>query len=144
MAAPRRSPLLETMWKIHKWLWRISNGRLLNRAVGMPVLELVTTGRRSGEPRSVLLTYLDTPEGWAVIGSNAGDDRAPAWWRNLEAKPDATVRIAGIDHAVRARAADGAERTDLWDRAVAAHPGYADYARYTDRTIPVVVLERTG
>ena len=91
MAPPRPGPLLSFQWKLHKLVWRVSGGRLGTKVVGLPVLELVTTGRKSGEPRSVLLNYLDAAAGYAVIASNAGDDRPPLWWLNLQANPEALV-----------------------------------------------------
>lgn len=144
MRAPRRGFAVTMFWKGHKWLWNISNGRLLNRLVGLPVLELVTMGRRSGKPRSVLLSYLDVDNGYVVIASNSGDDRPPLWWLNLEANPQATVTTSGAEAAVVARRTEGDERAGLWARAVAANPGYADYESYTSRIIPVVALELTG
>jgi deazaflavin-dependent oxidoreductase (nitroreductase family) len=141
MRAPRRGPLIEFAWKAHKLVWRISGGRIGTKAVGLPVLELTTTGRRSGEARSVLLSYLDLDGGFAVIASNAGDDRPPAWWLNLQTDPRARVTAARRSHDVVARRAEGSEREVLWERAVAANPGFADYATYTERPIPVVVLE---
>lgn len=140
VAAPRRGPLLELAWKLHKLVYRLSGGRLGTRAVGLPVLELTTTGRRSGRPRSVLLNYLDHPDGYVVVASNAGDDRHPAWWLNLEAHPAAKVSRAGTASPVRAEALAGDERDEYWRRAVSANPGYADYESYTDRHIPVVLL----
>lgn len=88
-----------------------------------------------------MLTYLDDPRGFIVIASNAGDRGDPAWWRNLEATPDADVRIRRRRYAVRARRLEGDEREQAWRRAVAAFDGYARYAANTSRTIPVAVLD---
>ena len=123
-------------------VWRVSGGRVISRVVGMPILELATIGGKSGEERLVLLNYFEYEGGFVVIASNAGDDRVPAWWLNLASNPDATVTIGGEPVPVRAREANGEERDSLWDHATRANPGYADYATYTDRPIPVVVLER--
>ncbi len=107
----------------------------------MPVLLLTTTGRRTGRPREVGLTYLVHGSAYVVIGSRGGAPTHPDWFLNLRSDPDATVRIGGRTTAVLAREASGDERRLLWDRAVRAYPGYADYRRRTQRTIPVVVLE---
>ena len=128
MACPQNS--VAHQWRAHR-----------RRAVGMPVLELITTGRNSGEPRSVLLTYLDQNDGFVVIASNAGHATDPAWWLNLEASPEATVRIRGRSVAIVAREAEGAEREALWQRAVAINADYAEYALAAGRSIPVVVLD---
>lgn len=141
MAAPKRGPVLTFFWKLHKFVWRVSGGRIGARVVGLPVLELVTVGRKSGRERSVLLSYLDHDAGYAVIASNAGDDRQPGWWHNLQAHPRATVTVGGAHVEVTAREATGDERAGLWSRAVTANPGYADYAARTERPIPIVVLE---
>jgi deazaflavin-dependent oxidoreductase (nitroreductase family) len=130
------------LWRSHHFWWRVSGGRLGTKMAGMPVIELVTTGRRSGERRSVLLSCMDHPEGYVVVASNAGADAHPAWWLNLEASPEATVRRAGSEEAVRARELEGAERDELWSAFVAAYRGYEGYAGATDREIPVVLLER--
>lgn len=140
MALPR-GPIMDVVWKIHKALWRASGGRLGSNTGGMPVLELTTMGRKSGEPRSVLLHYLEDGDSYLVLGSNVGRDAPPAWSLNLEANPRATVSTADREQAVIARKAEGAERDDLWRKAVADKGDYGVYATRTDRTIPVFVLE---
>lgn len=107
----------------------------------MPVLLLTTTGRRTGRPHRVGLTYLPHGSGFAVVGSNGGAPNHPDWILNLKAYPQATVQIGAARAAVRAREAAGQERDDLWRRTVAAYPGYAAYRQRTRRTIPIVVLE---
>lgn len=143
MKLPQSRALLQGMWRVHKLVWRISGGRLLTRVVGMPVLELVTTGRRSGLERSVLLNYFEIADGFVVIASNAGDDAVPAWWLNLQAAPEGRVLAGRREYPVRAREATGAEREALWNGAVEANPGYENIRGATNRRIPVVVLETT-
>ena len=129
------------LWRAHKAVWRASGGRLMNRMAGMPVLELTTIGRVSGEPRSVLLTYVEAGDGYAVIASNAGHPSPPQWYLNLQADPAGRVRVGGRKVTVTARQAAGPERDALWSLAVEAHPGYEGYAAAAGRVIPVVVLE---
>lgn len=107
----------------------------------MPVLLLTTTGRRTGRPHRVGLTYLPLGSGVAVVGSNGGAPKHPDWILNLRAHPQATVQIGGARVVLQAREATGKERDDLWERAVAAYPRYAAYRRRTGRRIPVVILE---
>ena len=109
---------------------------------GLPILELTTTGRISGQPRSVMLAYVPDPDGFVVIASNAGAEHDPAWWRNLQASPDALVREGRSTHAVRMRQLDGDEREQAWRSAVAAFRGYAKYQTGTSRPIPVALLEK--
>ena len=64
---------------MHRWLYRLSVGRIGTRVNGFEILMLTTRGRRSGEPRKVALQSLEHGDGWAVIGSYAGEGRHPAW-----------------------------------------------------------------
>ena len=134
--------VMQGMWRLHRFWYRVSGGRVGGRVAGLPVLQLTTRGRTSGKARSVLLTYLDDPRGFIVIASNAGDRRDPAWWGNLQADPAASVRIGRQGFAVRMRQLEGDERERAWQRAVAAFDGYATYAANATRTIPVAVLDR--
>jgi F420H(2)-dependent quinone reductase len=131
--------VMRLQWRSHKLIWRLSGGRLGNRVVGMPVLELVTTGHRSGRQRSILITYLDEPEGPVVFGTNAGLDRDPAWVTNLRAHDAVRIRVAGEWTDRRAvEPSDQGERQRLWNAAVAANPGYADYLATLTRSVPIV------
>lgn len=106
----------------------------------MPILELVTTGNKSGKPRSILISYVDTPTGPALAGTNVGSDSDPAWIRNLRAQPRARVRKAGEWSEVRARFLEGSEWEQVWSH-FTRHSGYAGYREMTHRSIPIVVLE---
>ena len=139
--APNRA-LYRVGWRIHKAVWNFTGGRLGAKSVGMPVLELVTTGRQSGEDRHVLLTHVPHPDGWVVIGSNLGSNKPPAWWLNLQADPAARVRLAGSWHDARAEALDGVARDEYWSKAVAMNAGYNAYVQLTDRPIPVILLRK--
>ena len=143
MAAVRLSPGLKLGWWIHRGLYRLSGGRIGRRINGFEVLLLTTTGRKTGERRRVALQSLEHGDGWAVIGSYAGEDRHPAWWLNLTAEPMADVQIGQLHARVRAREADGDEREALWRQFVEVDDSYAEYEQRTTRRLPVVVLERT-
>lgn len=140
MDRPPARWFMRLQWGTHRLVWNLSRGRLGGRAIGMPVLELVTTGHRSGQPRSILITYIDTPSGPALAGTNAGASIDPAWVRNLRANPRARVRQKGRWHDVEARFVEGAEWQEIWD-GFRRHSGYADYERILQRPIPLVVLE---
>jgi deazaflavin-dependent oxidoreductase (nitroreductase family) len=138
----RSRSVLRSFWKLHRFWWRVSGGRIGARVGGLPVLELIATGHRSGEHRSVLLTYLEDPRGFVVIASNAGSDRPPAWWQNLQADPNAVVRRAGRRFDVTARELEGQQREGPWAAAVRENPEYESYRTATSRPIPVILLER--
>lgn len=121
-------------------VYRMSGGRA-NRVGKANILLLTTTGRRSGRPHTVPLVYVEDDGCYAVTASNAGQDHDPAWYRNLQANPDAVVEIGPRSMPVTARLANDAERAVLWPRFVEVFWGYATYARRTSRNIPVVLLE---
>ena len=141
MPAVKRTKFIEMIWRLHRFAYRVSGGRLGAALTGMPVLLLTTTGRRSGKPRSVTLTYFKDGDRLVVVGSNAGEDRHPAWWLNLREQPEATVQIGGTISQVRAIEAVGAERARLWAELTQRDPAYDEYRLRTDRRIPVVVLQ---
>lgn len=124
---------------VHRMLYRASGG-LLGATAGGPVLLLTTAGRKSGRSRTVPLLYLEDDANLVVVASNAGDDRHPAWWLNLEANHVATIRIKRKVIRVCAREATEVERTRLWPRFVRMYSGYENYRCRTRRRIPIVIL----
>ena len=144
MAAVRLSPALKLSWFVHRWLYRLSGGRIGRRINGFEVLLLTTRGRRSGELRRVALQSLEHGEGWVVVASYAGEDRHPSWWLNLQAESMAEVQVRSRRARVRAREATGEERQELWERFVAIDDAFEEYTRRTTRVMPVVVLDRVG
>jgi deazaflavin-dependent oxidoreductase (nitroreductase family) len=122
-------------------LYRLSGGRLLGKVGRAPVILLTTTGRKSGRRRTAPVVYLADGERMIVIGSNAGNERAPAWSLNLKADPAAEVELGRRRLRVRARVAEGEERADLWRRCNEQYAGFDDYRARTDRDIAVFVLE---
>jgi deazaflavin-dependent oxidoreductase (nitroreductase family) len=134
--------VLKLVTGLHKTVFKLSNGRVANRGSGMPVLMLTTTGRKSGRPRTTMLTSPLREDGRIVlVGSNGGDDRDPAWVGNLRADPRVQVTMEGRTVPMTAHVADPAEKAELWPRIVADHANYAGYQAKTERDIPVVVLE---
>jgi deazaflavin-dependent oxidoreductase (nitroreductase family) len=127
---------------LHKAVFRASNGRLANRGFGMPVVELATTGRKSGKRRTTMLTSpVQDGESVVLVASWGGDDRHPTWFLNLRDKPEVELTMGGRTRPMRARVATSNEKTELWPRVVEAYKGYAGYQKRTDRDIPLVILE---
>ena len=108
----------------------------------MPVLELTTTGRKSGQKRSVMLTSpIQEGDAIVVVASRGGDDVHPAWFLNLQADPDVDVSFKGAPaEPMTARVATAEERERLWPQVTADYKNYADYQKKTDREIPLVLL----
>jgi len=133
--------LFKAVNAVHRPLYRLTRGKIGGRGLGMPVLVLTTTGRKSGAKRSVMLTSpLQLDESFVLVASRGGDPRNPDWLHNLEADPAVEVEIDGRTRPMRARVADAAERAELWPRIVADHANYGSYQAKTEREIPVVVL----
>ena len=144
MPAVRLSLRLRVMWKVHRFLLRASQGRFASRLGNLKVLLLETTGNKSGQPRSVGLSYLEQDGRYFVVASYAGEDRDPAWAKNLRAKPKAAVTIAGRSLPVVARQLDGELRAAMFARFVEADAAYAEYVERTSREIPVFELRPEG
>jgi deazaflavin-dependent oxidoreductase (nitroreductase family) len=141
VAALKKNKFVELFWQVHPWLYKLSGGRIGGRVVGMPVLLLTTTGRKSGRPRERALTYVPAGSAFAVIASYLGEPRHPDWYLNLIARPEAVVRVGAAERRVRAREAQGEERERLWREAVRMNGDYEEYRARTSRRIPVMVLE---
>ena len=144
MPAVRLAPMLRVMWKLHRFVLRVSGGRVGSRMGSMKVLLLETTGHTSGLPRTVGLSYLEQNGRYFVVGSYAGEDRDPAWAKNLHAQPKATVTVAGRSLPVIARRLEGEERAAMYARFVEADASYGEYVQRTSREIPVFELRPEG
>lgn len=134
---------LKSMNAVHRLILKVSGGRLGWNAGGMPVLELTTVGRRSGEKRSVMLTApLQEDDRLVIVASRGGDDRHPAWFLNLRDEPRVEVaRNGGAATVMHARIATTDERTRMWPQITAKYANYAGYQKRTSREIPLVLLE---
>jgi deazaflavin-dependent oxidoreductase (nitroreductase family) len=151
MSAPPKLPpawFKHAFWRCHRGLYRLSGGRFLWTPAskrGWGALHLTTVGRKSGRPRTVILGYLEDGPNPFVLAMNGWDEGHPAWWLNLEANPDALVRLPHTtERPVRARVATGDERERLWQRWLAIEPETDAYARSRAVETPVVVFEPRG
>jgi deazaflavin-dependent oxidoreductase (nitroreductase family) len=110
---------------------------------GTHVLILTTTGRKSGEERMAPLIYGMAGESDPmIVASKGGAPEHPAWYRNLQEKPDVEVQVRDDKFAARARDATPEERPELWKQMAEIWPSYDEYQQKTDREIPIVILER--
>jgi F420H(2)-dependent quinone reductase len=128
-------------------LFKATNGRIGGRIpfTKVRILILHHVGRKSGKPRESPLNYVEHGDTIAVIASKGGIDKHPAWFHNVTAADTVEVDLPGGEHRrVRPRVAQGTERDEWWQRAVDVYSPYADYQSYTDRQIPVVLLEPAG
>lgn len=128
--------------RFHRGVLALSRGRIGWKLGSMPVVELHTSGRATGERRSVMLTApLHDGDRYVLVASRGGYPRHPQWYLNLVEDPDVEMTVRGWTVPMRAHTATARERADLWPSIVAAYPGYARYQQKTTREIPVVICE---
>lgn len=134
---------LKTMNTVHRTLRTLTFGVIGNDVLGMPVVELVTTGRKSGQERAVMLTSpLQEGDTIVVVASRGGDNHHPAWYHNLVAKPEVEVAYkSGPRRPMLATVATPEERARMWPQITAKYRNYASYQRRTEREIPLVLLK---
>ncbi|HEX8628020.1 MAG TPA: nitroreductase family deazaflavin-dependent oxidoreductase [Catenuloplanes sp.] len=133
----RLTPLDRRLYQLTRGRWSVLGRHRL------PTLLIITTGRRSGLPRTQPLLYATDGDGYVVVGSNWGQAHHPAWSSNLLARPTARVVLGDREFDVRATLSTGVERDRLWQLVQRIWPGYAAYAsRAGGREIRIFRLSR--
>lgn len=84
-----KAPGAHAFSQLHAALFKLSGGRFGRRWSGVPVLVLITVGRKSGRRRETPVVYMRDGDDLVVLPAAAGSDRTPAWWLNLQADPHA-------------------------------------------------------
>ena len=111
---------------------------------GLPTLLLTCIGRKSGEQRTVPLVFLRNGEDMVIVGSLAGYDQHPAWYRNISANPQCWAQLDRRKMTAVARQATEKERQELWPKLIALLPLWDLFQRQTARPFPIVILSPTG
>jgi len=130
---------------LDRFVSKLSGGRrtFAGIASGVPTVILTTVGAKSGQARTVAVFGIPHPDGVAVIASNYGGAKHPAWYHNLKAHPQATVSIEGETWPAVARIAKPVERDQIWAKGLEIYPGWRKYeTRAGDRHIEALVLTR--
>jgi len=137
---------LKTMNTLHRVILKASFGKLGWNAGSMPVVELTTIGRKSGQPRAVMLTSpIQEGDTIVVVASKGGEDTHPAWFLNLRDEPKVELSVGGKPkQPYLAKVADADERARMWPIVESTYKGYAGYQKKTDREIPLVMLTPAG
>ena len=123
--------------------FRANNGQCSGRFEGNPMVLLTTVGARTGAKRISPLTITMDEDRIVLVASRAGDSKHPAWYHNLVANPEVVIEDGQEQFNARATVVEEPDRTRLLDARIAAMPRFGGYTELTDRTIPVVVVERS-
>jgi deazaflavin-dependent oxidoreductase (nitroreductase family) len=128
--------------RVDAWLLRASGGRVSAGLGVIPLVDLISTGARSGRPRHAALVYFTDGDDVILTASSYGRARHPGWYHNLVAHPACELRTGRHGGRFVARETAGADRDRLFALAERHYAGYTGYAAATDgvRTIPVLRL----
>jgi deazaflavin-dependent oxidoreductase (nitroreductase family) len=148
---PLATRIIKVMSRVNTRLYRATGGRvgknwriMAGFKKPVPICLLTTTGRKTGQPRTVPLCFLQDGENIVLVASQGGLPTNPQWFGNIRANPAVEIEIGKKRRAYKAREATGSERDRLWPQLVDLYADYASYQAWTDRQIPVVVCEPTA
>jgi deazaflavin-dependent oxidoreductase (nitroreductase family) len=136
--------VIRVAWVAHRAIHRITGGRRglwTDKPGRWGTMRLTTVGRRTGKERSAILGYFEDGPNLVTMAMNGWASPEPAWWLNLQAKPDTVVELKDGVRAVRGRAATGEERDRLWARWREYDKGLDGWAKRRKGETAVVVLE---
>jgi deazaflavin-dependent oxidoreductase (nitroreductase family) len=139
---PVLKKVMSTANRLSVFLYRRSDGRIAGKAKGRPLLLLTAPGRKTGQPRTVSVTYFEHNGSYVVAASAGGMKSDPQWIKNLAATPTAHIQLGAREMDVKVRIATGEERDVLWRDVVTAQaPFFTGYQEKTRRTIPIALLD---
>jgi deazaflavin-dependent oxidoreductase (nitroreductase family) len=135
--------LARILYRVDKFLFRLSHGRfVITRFAGLPIIQLTTTGAKTGQARTMPLVGIPDGRKIALVASNFGGRHHPGWYYNLKANPVCLVRFNGKSLNYIAHEAINAEHEKYFRLAISYYAGYKKYReRAAPRRIPIVILE---
>jgi deazaflavin-dependent oxidoreductase (nitroreductase family) len=128
------------VYRMHRRMYRLTNGWIGHRSPLGPILLLTTTGRSSGQLRTAPLLYFAKDGQYFVVASNGGRKGDPNWLLNVRQGPNVEVQVGSRRFRTVARELDPRARERLWPALTTFYSGWAHYATLTERPIPVVAL----
>jgi len=134
----------KTLRHLDDALGRLTGGRqsVPELLAGLPVIDVTSTGRKSGLRRTTHLISIPTGDTLAVLGTNFGQRSTPAWALNLEADPHATLTYRGSTVDVVARPASEAEYAAVLAESAGVYGGYLKYVqRISGRRVRIFLFE---
>lgn len=146
--SPMVPRILRVMSQANVFAYRATGGRIGGKwrvgsafPRGVPVCLVTTTGRRTGQPRTLPLLFLPDGDRVILVASQGGLPKNPLWYLNIKANPDVTVQVGRNERKMHARTASPQERAELWPKLVAMYADFDSYQARTEREIPVVICE---
>ena len=121
--------------------YEASGGTEATTLRGVPVVVVTSVGAKSGKLRKNPVMRVEHDGKYALVASKGGAPSHPTWYHNLVEHPRVELQDGPDRREYTVRVAEGAERAQWWERAVAVWPDYADYQTRTDREIPVFIAE---
>jgi deazaflavin-dependent oxidoreductase (nitroreductase family) len=131
---------LKLAMKLAVGMYRLTGGAVGGKLGPNSVLLLTTTGRRSGAPHTVPVSYFQDGDNIVLVASNGGADQHPAWYLNITAHSQVEIQIKRQRRSATATIASPEERKRIFADVVSRSPGYGKYQRRTTRVIPIVLL----
>ncbi len=125
-------------YRMHRFVYERSGGRIGHRTPAGPMLLLTTRGRRTGMMRTHPLLYMPDGPNYVVVGSNGGRPQSPAWILNLSADSRVEVQVGPKRLRAEARILSEGERAGIWPRLAAHYEGWSYYQGLTERALHVV------
>ena len=131
--------ILKLVTRIHVLLNELSGSRLGNTMGGDEVCFVGTTGRKTGQARTIPLMYVPHGDDVLLVASQGGAPKNPVWYHNLVAHPDITIRHGTTTGNFRARPANPDEKDALWPICDQHYAPFAEYRTRTSRDIPIFI-----
>ena len=124
----------------HLFIFRLSNGRLLNKFGNLPCLILTTTGKKTGKKRQTPLIYLTDENSFICVASFGGNTKHPNWYNNLNQNPNVAVIVNRKTYECKASTLQNKSRKLMWSKLTNMYPNYPTYEKMSGRQLPVVKL----
>lgn len=139
-AVPFIRKIMKLYTRLNVWVFKKSNGRLMNKFPGgAPICLIGMTGRKSGARREVMLIHLPYGDQKLLVASQGGLDFDPVWYKNIMANPEVDIMADGVKRNYKVKQATADEKRALWPHLLSIYPDFDEYQARTDRDIPVLI-----
>jgi deazaflavin-dependent oxidoreductase (nitroreductase family) len=133
--------ILKLLLPLLIFLYRVTGGRIAGSMNGTAVLLLTTTGRKSGEQRTVPLSYIKDASSYVIAATNGGRDSQPGWFLNVHVHSQVTLQVKNQIVKAEVELAGPEQRRELWARFVQGAPQvYEGLQARTSRAFPIVIF----